>query len=1364
MSKKSFFHRLVALCLCVCFLVGVCPMQAFAEEVSGLATNTDLPDGSVVVIVPSPSAEDFEDDNEDHVTEPTVEPTAEPAAEPTVEPTAEPVTESTVEPTAEPTVEATSEPTETFSVYIYFVDMSGKYLCNRYEKEVISGESFKLGNSYELPYVNGYTPVKLENETTGEHSYNIGEFRKFFTIDNVNREMKLFVYYDVVEATVEPTAEPTSEPTTEPDVDPNLEAQYGELYGVMLLAGAFEVSTDGVYAVVCDGVMIGKYAPGQTVTLSVPTKDGYDFNGWKAVCSESVTITENSFTMPSAPVGIVSQWKAQTNQIAIYYVTTSGTRLYDADFSTVLRGSSFDLAEAFTLPAIDGYTATSIKHNGTTYTDISDYKNIIKVDSVVSDEVFYVVYEPADTTYTVKYYLQNFDETYSATSDSFTKNGKFGEKVLASSNVKDYAGFTWNGEEDEITLTSNSETNLINIYYTRNTYKLNYQKENDTDTISVKYGETVDTTTLGTPVRAGYTFASWKYTDETAVPQSFEMPAHDVTLVAEWNPATVSYMVYYWQETLASANNVDEIEGYDFVESESFTATTGSFVNGTNTKSFTGFEFHHGDENVTVAADGSTIVNVYYARKWYNYYFYSRSNGGGGRPGGGSSSETLLETVTYKYGANLTTSPYEWPTLGDGYYWTKDSNPYGCPKLAIEAKDIKLYRAQGNTSITLYGWYEDGSYKALNTWTGNSSWGNWTSSQRYTPEGYTAYFYGTDNAIPENDGNGIAASTKGSLYGYHVSLKKNSYTLTLNNGESDIGSHTYLYEADISNALSDMGITTITPPAAYTGYEFDGWTWMHQPYSLEGKTMPASNMVLIASWKAPVYTVNFYDDDTMTNLIYFEEVERGKTVQNHPTNPEKENREFIGWFYMDDGIEKLYAEGKIINSSINVYAKWIMSDDIKAQVTIVHNYYEGDGTTLIKTEQDSEQGIVNKNLTVYARSENGFYPDVLSQNILVGENASENILTFNYTQMTDVQYTVHYVDGEGNKLIPDKVATTSQLIIVEEYVYIPSATPRILAQELRLTSNPANNVLTFVYDVEGTTSYTIMYWQEQLDGSYEEVEDDRIVVSDVRYYTQVAVTSEQMKSYEGFEYDASISNTSEWLMPDEVVVLNLYYKRNEFTVTYMYSSTIDDVTMPELPQTKTYKFGEEVTVADNNISIEGAPWYEFKGWYRQGDAVETAITSFEMPSNDVVLYGYFERVEYYITVEWTHEDGVYHGGTYSWNCKTLEYVQDTSKAGWSATPYVKCVVKNYGTKAVNLDFSANVDKWDDYFKSGTNPFNNLETVRLEGGATYTFEFRNDIELQWDYDKLNAEAADIAINGKDNTEETNSFGLDIFKAD
>lgn len=1161
------------------------------------------------------------------------------------------------------------------------------------------------------------------------------------------------------EQTVEPTIEVTVEPTAEPTVPPELDDEELEVYNAMLEVGAYSVMLNDlgetVYAVVRDGSLLGKYAPGETVTLTVPTKEGYDFTGWKVVCSEAVTITDNQFVMPSASVGVVSQWKAQTCQVAIYYVTTSGSRIYDANFSTVLKGSSFSLSDSFSLPQIDGYTVREIKHNGTSYTNTSDYKDIISVDNVMDDEVFYVVYEPAEVTYTVKSYLQNLDgESYSET-ESVSKNGKFGDTVVASSFIKSFAGFTWNGTEDRIVLSSNNESNVVRLYYTRNSYKLSYQKDGDTDTITVKYGETVNTSTLGTPSRVGYTFASWTYIDGTSVPASFEMPAHDVTLIAAWTPASVSYNIYYWQETLASANNLNEVEGYDFVESSIATAVTGTTVNGSNTKSFTGFEFDHADENVLVKADGSTIVNVYYKRSWYKYEFYIKDWG---------NNYTLSDTVSYKYGANLTASPYEWPNTA-GYYWTiKDGdkyNPYGCPKLAIEGEDIKLYRAEAITTMSLYGWYEDGTYVVLNTWNGGgASWGNWSSSQRYTPEGYTAYFYGTDTAIPENNGDKVAVSTQNNIEGYHISLKKNSYTLTLNNGANDIGSHTYKYEESISNALSDMGISEVTPPSAYTGYTFDGWTWMHQSYSLEGKTMPASNMVLVASWKAPVYTVNFYDDETKFNLIHTEEVERGNTVIATPANPEKENRTFAGWFYIEDGTEKLYVEGKIINSSIDVYAKWLISDEIAASVTVWHKYYEADGS-LIKEESENLSGIVGKMLTVSARSENGYYPDVLSQNILVSETG--NVVTFNYVKMDNVQYTVHYVDADGNTLIPDKVANTSNLIIVEEYVYIAGATPRTLAQELRLTSNPAANVITFVYDVEGETSYTIKYWQEQLTGGYVEIVADRLEISGVRYYTQVFVTESQKKSYTGYELDESISNLSDWLMPDETIVLNLYYNLQEFTVTYKYSSTVDGVTMPELPSSQTYKFSETVSVASNELSIEGAPQYEFKGWYIEGET-ESEVTSFEMPNNDVVLYGYFALKEYYITVDWTKEDGEYHGGTYSWDCDKLEYVHDATAAGWNTVPYVKCVVKNLGVHAVKLDFTATTDKWGEFFEAGSNPFENIGTVTLEGGAEYVFEFRNDIELKWDYDKLNSEAKDVALGVASTDGKTNTFELSISSAE
>ena len=95
-------------------------------------------------------------------------------------------------------------------------------------------------------------------------------------------------------------------------------------------------------------------------------------------------------------------------------------------------------------------------------------------------------------------------------------------------------------------------------------------------------------------------------------------------------------------------------------------------------------------------------------------------------------------------------------------------------------------------------------------------------------------------------------------------------------------------------------------------------------------------------------------------------------------------------------------------------------------------------------------------------------------------------------------------------------------------------------------------------------------------------------------------------------------------------------------------------------------------------------------------------------------------------------------------------------------PYVKCVVKNKGTKPVNLDFIAKADRWADYLSS--NPFQNIPTVRLEGGAEYTFEFKSDVELVWDYDALNDVAAQAVINGLGDTEEANTFELSITKAE
>lgn len=657
---------------------------------------------------------------------------------------------------------------------------------------------------------------------------------------------------------------------------------------------------------------------------------------------------------------------------------------------------------------------------------------------------------------------------------------------------------------------------------------------------------------------------------------------------------------------------------------------------------------------------------------------------------------------------------------------------HGCPTYAVLGKDLSLWHIASNTSVNLYGWYEDATEPVvLYTWKFGT--GNWNSSQKYTPEGYTAYKYGTNEVVSGTiEADEVKFNNK-SYVGFHVTLKKNTYVLTLNNGESDFATHSYLYGDDISNALADMNVSEITPPAAYTGYNFAGWTYKYQPYTLDGKTMPAYNMVLVATWEIPVYTVNFYDDNTKTNLLYSEEVERGSTVLNDPEAPTKENYEFAGWYYMDGDVEKLYFDGKPINKDIDVYAKWTLIDSRKVDVTIYHKYYDATGTNLLDEEQETIQVTVGTTATVYSKTVSGYYPELLSQNVEAKENTT-NEATFKYLKLDGVQYTVHYVDQDGNKLIADKVEMTSKMDIVEVYEYIAGATPRTISQSLRLTANPEQNVITFVYDVEGTTSYVVKYYLENVDGTYKLETTETI--EDARYYTEVFA---EEKTFDGFEYNAEISTSSGWVVPKKSLVLKMYYTRMEYEVTYVYTETVP-AGVAELPESVVYKVGAEVTVATVPEAPKG---YHFEGWTVTNENVTVSDGKFTMPKESVVIEGAFVQEDYWLEVEWDHVDGVYCGGEYKWDCDKLEYVY-SSGAAWKTEPSVTFTITNYGSKSVNLELSDISDSDNAWNKYLSTPVANKNFVLGGNGATTTMTFSGS-DFVWNYDALNATALDTALN-------------------
>ena len=80
------------------------------------------------------------------------------------------------------------------------------------------------------------------------------------------------------------------------------------------------------------------------------------------------------------------------------------------------------------------------------------------------------------------------------------------------------------------------------LYYTRNQYTLTIKSENSDDLeATYLYEQPIVYPVLSRP---GYEFVGWN-TEAPAI-----MPAHDVTLVAVWEPSEQSYVInYYYEQT-----------------------------------------------------------------------------------------------------------------------------------------------------------------------------------------------------------------------------------------------------------------------------------------------------------------------------------------------------------------------------------------------------------------------------------------------------------------------------------------------------------------------------------------------------------------------------------------------------------------------------------------------------------------------------------------------------------------------------------------------------------------------------------------------------------------------------------------------
>ena len=844
-----------------------------------------------------------------------------------------------------------------------------------------------------------------------------------------------------------------------------------------------------------------------------------------------------------------------TYSVVINYVFADDSQAAPSWTATLARGSAYH--NTVTSPTVVGYApdkATVELH----YTAIND------------DVTETVTYKPAEVNFTIKHYQQNTDNDNYTLVETETKTG-FTESEVGAGLAKTYEGFTALLYDTTTRIAADGSTE-VEIYYDRNYYLLSLDLDGGwgADPIYARYGAVIG---LSSPTKPGYTFGGWNPTAPT------NMPAKNQTLTANWTASNVQYRVQYWQE---NAND----SGYSYVESQTVTAKAGAVVSGEtykNSKSYNGFTYHHADTNVTVAGDGSTVVNVYFNRNLYTVTFKELTCNKTyvWHDHGESCYGKVAKTITAKYGAFIGD---QWP--GNGWYVDTDENTFQC-YLAVMPLGGKTFYGQQTGSNTATATYyvevlpgESGTTVSGKTYKQHHQdtakydrYGlSVTDEERYDLEGFTC---NTD----------ISAENGDNYNGSEFYYTRNSYTLVYNDQYGTPKEEQLPYEQVLSKSVNKDYVPAYPKGLEAGAYEFAGWYLDPegtQPVDWNAK-MPAAKVVLYAKWAPKTHTVRtFLTEEAMkaatAPIDTWENVPHRSTIEK-PQNPTNGQYTFVGWFYQENGVEKAFDFSMAVTKDLNLYAKWISNSLV--QYTI--HYQLEDGTTIAPDTTGSALAGATKTFNAKTGADlnegyqTGYFPKVGSHSITMDINGG-NEFTFFYVPREKVNYTVRYLEKDTNKVLKtEKKDSTSAAVVTEKFETVPGYAPDAYQKRLVLSAEEESNVITFWYvkDTEHAP-VQIIHWVQNIAGDgYTEYSSSTNLNGEIgKAYTAEWLT------IAGFAKNEAKSNTSGTLGADGLV-LNLYYDRIEYPYEFRFvnSYTGEDITDYTFPgATKgNARFGDRVT-------------------------------------------------------------------------------------------------------------------------------------------------------------------------------------------
>lgn len=821
--------------------------------------------------------------------------------------------------------------------------------------------------------------------------------------------------------------------------------------------------------------------------------------------------------------------------VIINYVFENGKQAAPSWTATLAEGSN--LEQTVTSPTVVGYEPVQATVD-------------VTVNNITENVTYTVTYYPANVGFTVNHYLQNVaDNNY--TLDKTEEVGGFTESEVGDGLAETYPGFAALLYNTKAKVAADGST-VVEIKYDRNYYMMSFNLDGGygVEPIYARFGASVK---VENPTKPGYTFSGWEPTVPTTV------PAENTTYKAKWQAEkTAKVTVVVWGE------NADD-ENYSYIKSVETTAPVGATLtaipSGTNLNMGTKLWELKRVEQTTVAADGSSVLNVYYDRKEFTLTFKYDYHSGFLGIGEGYKK---TGTITAKWGADIGSRFLAMNAAAKGSLWSTNYSGAGpwTSFLQIMPEENRTYYCQetSNTAQSAYYYTEglDGKYVLKHTVVAYSGSNLTITAEDFYPmEGFT-YDHGTDgdgNPLPSNPGK--AGKWSGAKFYY----KRNSYDLVFISNNTEVKTSKVKFEAALGTSGGESFVPAYPSNFEPNAFEFAGWYQDPEgvkPVDWNAK-MPAASVTVYAKWVPKTHTVKTFltkekieENDPIDT---WDNVPHGTAVTNTPADPQNGSYVFVGWFYMDGNVEKAFDFSMPVVKDLNLYAKW------SSNTLVTYTIYYKSGDTEI-AEPTTGSALAGTTLTFEAKTgdelnegyQSGYFPNTGSHSLTMDINGN-NEFTFVYVAKEKVNYTVRYLEKGTEKVLhEEKTAETSNAIITEKFVQISGYAPDAYQKRLVLSANEAENVITFWYTEDNVHApVQIVHWIQNIAGEgYTEYQSSTNLNGEIgQTYTGIPLT------IPGFTYNAEKSNASGELTA-EGLELNLYYDRVKYSYTVRYVDATDN--------------------------------------------------------------------------------------------------------------------------------------------------------------------------------------------------------------